>query len=402
MPLSPIRKAEYGEPNRVSVEDMLYEIANQSVTVTEVAETMSDQLEAWDPQIIRDASHVYITGCGDSYFAGIAARLAFQRFGGILVEPVEALEFGRYIAEFIPSKSIVFAISNSGKATRTVEAAIQGREHGAHTVAITGNPNGWLARETATYLDQSVRLNGRSLTMPSNLDAVGARSSFGLANFLASLTTLYMTAFHFGLVRGVLSQEEVVQLQGEVREMAERIQETVELCSPYAQRYAEAAGDIDSLAIMGGGPAYAMTLFYGAKCYELARINGTPQELEEWAHEQFFITRDGTPTLFIAPPGRSYSRAMELLHTAKTMGAQTIVVTDEEGGAARELADFVLPVAGRVREEFMALPYCVPGELLATYLAAAQGRDAFEFDSELQYVMNMKTIQESALYRTES
>ena len=50
----------------------------------------------------------------------------------------------------------------------------------------------------------------------------------------------------------------------------------------------------------------------------------------------------------------------------------------------------------------MALPYCVPGELFAALLAQSRGRDAFEFDSELQYIMNMKTIQESELYIRET
>lgn len=391
-------KAEYGQPNRVSVEDMLYEISHQSVVVTAVVAQIQEQLAALDPALFREASHVYITGCGDSFFAGAAARLAFQRFGGVHVEPIEALEFGRYVAEFIPPRSVVLAISNSGKATRTVEAAIQGREHAARTIAITGNPQGWLARESELYLDQSVKLEGRSLTMPSNLEAQARRPSFGLANFLASLTTLYLTAFQFGKARGVLSDREAGALVDELCAMAARIDETVERCSAPAEAYASAIADAESLAIIGGGPAHAMALFYGAKSYELARVNGTPQQLEEWAHEQFFITQKGTQCLFIAPPGRGYSRALELIRTANTMGADTIVVTDEAGDEARSLARWVLPVAGTIREEFMALPYCVPGELLATYLAKARGRNAFEFDSDLQFEMNMRTIQESALF----
>jgi glutamine---fructose-6-phosphate transaminase (isomerizing) len=398
MTQSPLRKAEYGQPNRVSVDDMLYEIGHQSVAVNAVVDQIQEQLDVMDPTPFRDASHVYITGCGDSYFAGVAARLAFQRFGRVQVEPIEALEFGRYVAEFIPEKSIVFSISNSGKATRTVEAAIQGREQGALTIAITGNPQGWLAQESTLVLDQSVKVDGRSLTMPSNLEVGAKRSSFGLANFLASLTTLYLTAFHFGKARGVLSGNDVKALVDEVRSMAERIDQTVELCSPAAQEYAQSVANEENFAIIGGGPAHAMALFYGAKSYELARVNGAPQQLEEWAHEQFFITQEGTQCLFIAPPGRSYSRALELMQTAKTMGGNVVVVTDEAGEEARKLARWVLPVAGTIREEFVALPYCVPGELFATYIAQAKGRDAFEFDSDIQYVMNMKTIQESALF----
>jgi glutamine---fructose-6-phosphate transaminase (isomerizing) len=394
----PVRRAEYGQPNKVSVDDMLHEISSQSVAVAAVAEQIQEQLAELDPAPIREASHVYITGCGDSYFAGIAARLAFHRFGRVLTEPLEALEFSRYVSEFIPEKSVLFAISNSGKATRTVESAICGRQSGAFTIAITGNSSGWLAQEADTYLDQSVRVAGKSLTMPSNLEQGAQRASFGLANFLASLTTLYLVAFHFGKVRGVLTEQEAAVLTEEVRSLAGNIDETIEQCRPVIERYASEVAGMEAFTILGAGPAHAMALFYGAKTYELPRVNGIPQELEEWAHEQYFLTKEGTQIIIIAPPGRSYSRALELLSSAKTMGARTIVVTDEAGQEASALADLVFPVAGRIREEFMALPYCVPGELFATFIAQVRGRNAFEFDSELQYIMNMRTIQESAVH----
>ena len=117
--------------------------------------------------------------------------------------------------------------------------------------------------------------------------------------------------------------------------------------------------------------------------------------------DRFFITGKNTDLVFVAPVGRSYSRSLELLNTANVMDARTIVVTDDQGLEAKDAADIVLPVSGQISEPFMALPYCVPGELLAALLAQARGRDAFEFDSELQYVMNMKTIQESELYSRE-
>ena len=396
-----IPTAEYGQPNRVSVADMLHEIASQSVAVNAVMAQMTNQLETLDKQKIKEAKHVFVTGCGDSYFAGIAARLAFHKYGGVLMEPIEALEFGRYVAEYIPSDSIVCTISNSGKATRSVEAAVQSRESGAYTVAITGNEQGWLAQESDLILNQSVKLDGLSLTMPSNLETEDARASFGLANFLASLTTLYMLAIHIGEIRGVIGSSERSDLHEEIAGLAKEIDSTVKICMPRVQEYVDQVGGQENFTFVGGGPGYAMSLFYAAKSYELARVNGTSQELEEWAHEQFFITGKNTDLVFVAPVGRSYSRSLELLNTANVMDARTIVVTDDQGLEAKDAADIVLPVSGQISEPFMALPYCVPGELLAALLAQARGRDAFEFDSELQYVMNMKTIQESELYSRE-
>lgn len=398
----PIRQAEFGEPIPVTIDDMLNEISNQGPAIPAVIDSVQPQLEALDPDLFTMSSHFYITGCGDSYFAGLAARLAFARYAGLPTEAQEALEFGRYSAEFVPPNSLVFGISNSGKATRSVEAVVNARLGGAHTVAITGNPEGWLAQEADTVLDQSVRIGGELTGMPSNLatdidDDKPRRGSFGLVNYLASMTTLYLIAFQTGVVRGRLSEAEADVLRAELRSTADLIAETVRICTPAAEAYAEQVKEVDSFTILGSGPSLATSLFYAAKTYELPRVYGVSQELEEWAHEQFFLTGPGTQVLFIAPQGRSVSRVRELLHTTQTMGACGVVITDESNPQLAEAADVTLPVAGSVSEALSPLVYCVPGQLFATHLASARGRLAFEFDSPLQYEMNMRTIQESQL-----
>ena len=398
----PIRKAEFGEPIPVTIDDMLSEISNQGPAIPAVMDSVQPQLEALDPALFTSTSHIYITGCGDSFFAGLAARYAFARYAGLPTEALEALEFGRYAAEFVPPDSLVFGISNSGKATRSVEALVNARLGGAHTVAITGNPDGWLAQEADTILDQSVRLAGELIGMPSNLttDADSSkprRGSFGLVNYLASLTTLYLIAFQTGVARGRLTENEANSLRAELRSTAELIAETVSVCTPAAQAYAEQVKDIDSFTFLGSGPSIATSLFYAAKTYELPRVYGVSQELEEWAHEQFFLTGPGTQVLFVAPHGRSESRIRELLHTTRTMGGTGVVITDQNNTKLTEAADVTLPVGGSVSEALSPLVYCVPGQLFATYLAKSRGRLAFEFDSPLQYEMNMRTIQESQL-----
>lgn len=392
----PLRQAQYGEAIPVTIDDMLHEIASQSRVIAMVMDKIKPQLEAMDQKLFAEIQHIYITGCGDSYFAGLAARFAFEKFTRVVTEPLEALEFGRYVAEFMPENSLVLGISNSGKAARAVEAIINGNVNGATTIAITGNAKGWLGSEANLILDQSVRLDDLWLTMPSNLDGgKPQKGSFGLANYLASLTTLYMTAIHIGRVKGRVTEAQAQVLYDELRGATTVIDETVKVCGPAAKAYAQQVRDVYHFAILGGGPSYATSLFYAAKTFELARVNGVSQELEEWAHEQFFLTGAKSQVMFIAPTGRGNSRVLELINTAKRLDATTVVVADEENTTVRAAADVVLPIAGKIPEYFSPLVFCVPGELFATYLAKARGRNAFEFDSDIQYEMNMRTIQES-------
>ena len=397
--LNDVPTAEYGEPNRVSVEDMMYEIAHQSYAVDAALDQIEEQVARLPESVLKNTGSVYITGCGDSYFAGIAAQMAFHTFARVLTIPVEALEFGRYVAEVVPRDSLVLAISNSGKATRTVEAAQRATDVGAFSVAVTGTPEGRLAGVARHVLNQRVERDGRALTMPSNLEEVGGRPSFGLSNYLVSLTTLLLVALRMGVLRGHLSSSEAQSLKNEIRAAAAAIDHTVDLCSAPADRLASEFADHDKVMILGGGPSLGMALFYGAKTYELARINGNVQQLEEWAHEQFFLTGSESRLLIVAPPGRSFSRALEVLDTATQLGAKCSVVTHADTGISFPESCAVLPVAGEHREEFIGIPYVIPGELFATRVAAYRNHGAFEFDSELQYVLNMKTIQESRMYR---
>jgi glucosamine--fructose-6-phosphate aminotransferase (isomerizing) len=391
--------AEFGEPNKVSVEDMMFEIAHQSYAVTTALGQLEEQVAQIPDRVLRETGQVYITGCGDSYFAGIAAQLAFHSFARVQTLPMEALEFGRYTADVVPAETLVLAISNSGKATRTVEAAERATAAGCFSVAVTGAPQSRLALAARHVLNQRVERDGRALTMPSNLEDVAGRPSFGLANYLVSYTTLMLIALRMGTLRGVLRSSEAEGLKAEIRAAAQALEDTVEICSEPADRFAAEFAERNHVMIVGGGPAHGMALFYGAKTYELARINGNVQQLEEWAHEQFFLTGPQSHLLAIAPPGRSSSRAVEILNTATQLGARAAVVCPTSEAGQFPGSPLLLPVAGQHREEFIGIPYVIPGELFATRVAAHRNHGAFEFDSELQYLLNMKTIQESRVFR---
>src|ERR1700677_3357709 len=65
--------------------------------------------------------HGFMIGCGDSYCAAIAARQFMAKATKRHVEPVEAMEFSRYLVEDLPNNSFVFGVSNSGTVSRTIE-----------------------------------------------------------------------------------------------------------------------------------------------------------------------------------------------------------------------------------------------------------------------------------------
>jgi glucosamine 6-phosphate synthetase-like amidotransferase/phosphosugar isomerase protein len=100
--------------------------------------------------------------------------------------------------------------------------------------------------------------------------------------------------------------------------------------------------------------------------------------LEEWAHEQIFLTRHGvTPIFVLAPEGRAHDRALEQLRGAREIGATVIGVASSTDGAVAELADVVMPIVGGIAEEYSPLAYIVPGMLFATAMHQLRGRPPF-------------------------
>src|SRR2546426_8540194 len=73
---------------------------------------------------------IYLAGCGDSHYAGLAARLAFERWSGVPTQALPSLELSRYELELAPAGAWAVCVSNSGEVVRTVEAAANARARG--------------------------------------------------------------------------------------------------------------------------------------------------------------------------------------------------------------------------------------------------------------------------------
>src|SRR5438309_2931399 len=96
-------------------------------------------------------SRVYLVGCGDSHYCGLATRFAFERWSGIPTEALESLEFSRYALESAPRDALVVAVSNSGRVARTVECALFAKQRGIPTLGLTYAQDSRLA-QTADML----------------------------------------------------------------------------------------------------------------------------------------------------------------------------------------------------------------------------------------------------------
>jgi glucosamine--fructose-6-phosphate aminotransferase (isomerizing) len=326
------------------------------------------------PDLCASLAQVCIVGCGDSHMAAVGAELAFHTLAGLPARSMTALHFARYVMPFLAERrpeghTLVIGVSVSGEVARTVEAASLARRAGATTAALTGALHSRLAHAAEHVLQTAVP------PLPSPVPTPGVRS------YMASLLMLYSTAVRIGEVRDFLSAADAAAARDELREMPESIAATLRANDEAIELLVMAWQDAQQFVFLGGGPNYGTALYYAAKVLEASGDAALGQDMEEWAHLQYFAREVATPTFVIDAQGRSYSRACEVATAAKTIGRRVAAVIPRGETTISAQADAVLPVPGRVgtpsralggmREAFSPLLYSLAGMLIANYRAQA-------------------------------
>lgn len=313
---------------------------------------------------------VFVVGDGDSYHAAMASELAFENIARIPCEPMSAQRFLDYGAEWMPvpnpNSTLVVGISASGKTKRVIQSLERAKQFGALTIALTGTAGSPLTQAG----DRTV-----AVQLPDKGPSPGIRTYSG------TLMGLALLAIRIGEVKDKYHQEQANAMRKEIESLAGIIEATTKATDGHARQAAAAFKDANINIWVGSGPSYGTAIFSAAKTVEAAAVFSVGQDLEEWWHVEKFAFPKDMPTFIVAPPGRSYWRAVELAKTAREMGRRIAAVVKDDDKEIAPLADFVFPVVGEVREEFSPLVYHVAADLYAAYLTENLGRKLFQTDN---------------------
>lgn len=318
----------------------------------------------------RRLRRLVISGCGDSLFAGIATRLAIERFGGIACEALDALEAGRYASPGFSPDVAVLGISNSGATSRVVESVGLARAAGAVTLALSGAAASPLAQTAGAGVVRPVEGAGAR-------DGPTARVERHIGEYVGTLAALYHLAFHLGVARGLIDEPQRRQQVSALADAADLAQRALADGPERVTGVLEGLQDADRIFFLGAGPAYATALFGAAKVLEEVPLCGIPQHLEAWAHLQYFLAAEEgsrTRVVIVAPPGDSTDRAAEIARSIREGGGVVVAVTHAAEAEVCAAASAVVIVDGDCWEGYAPLPYAVPLQLLGLALAMHGGR----------------------------
>ncbi|HEX9527895.1 MAG TPA: PfkB family carbohydrate kinase, partial [Streptosporangiaceae bacterium] len=362
---------------RYDIEVMRREIMTIPDVVSDVLDDAEGRIAALAKRLAaRGIRHLWLTGCGDSAFAGQAAELAFLRHSPIAAHPVHALDLARYQVRRLPPGSAVIAASFSGKAGRTIEAAVQAQRAGHHVVALTNAPASDLALASGETLQ---------------LDVPTLGFSPGTSSYVAMMCTLLRLAAELAQLGGGGG------LAGELSRLPGQVETTLRQTADVADLTARALLPAPWIAFLGAGPNEATARFGAAKLLEGPQLLGVATNLEEWAHEQYFVTSAGDPVVLVNPSGAGHDRGLEILSELRFVGARPVVISDRRPPAPEVAGELLLALAADVAEELSPVTACLPLALAGFHLARLAGKRSYNFPSEAARDEHYQTIHRATI-----
>jgi glucosamine--fructose-6-phosphate aminotransferase (isomerizing) len=297
---------------------------------------------------------IILTGCGDSYYAAKALRGMMEDAAQVPVLAVPAMEAVTYPSRLADERALLVAISVSGKVERTIEAVREHRRRGGAALAISAFADSDLAVTAGRAIPTGIR--GTPGPVP------------GTASFLGSMLGVVAIAAELGERNGSAGfrDEDVEAALDAVEDLP---------VQPVAVEE-EARALTPPFFSLGSGPDHGIAWFGVAKFIEAASTVGVAQDLEEWAHEQYFTTKPGTSVFVHASSDRVRDRARRVASSVLKVGGRLITIGPEPLGLVDE-RHWAIP---SVVEALRPLVAWIPVTTLALTYARIADRQPFGID----------------------
>ncbi|MGH7325921.1 MAG: glutamine--fructose-6-phosphate transaminase (isomerizing) [Candidatus Rokuibacteriota bacterium] len=296
--------------------------------------------------LLREASDVFVIGCGTAGHAALAAQYLLARIAGRRVTFATASEFS-YLRDFVAEGSLVVALSQSGETIDVIDAVRAARQRGARIAAMVNVEGSTLWRLA-------------DVVVP--LGAGPERCVLSTKSFTAKQAILLLTAYELtgrldagvALVEGAAHEIERL-LADDRRDLIRQI--------------ADAIYRRDHLFVIGRGPSYPLALEAALKVKEVSYVHAEGFAGGELKHGVIALIEPGTPCLVLAPCDETYEDIMAGAMEVKARGAMLIGLSPEP----HEAFDCHIPVADL--GPATAIVNAVPAQLLGYYLALLRGHD---------------------------
>jgi glucosamine--fructose-6-phosphate aminotransferase (isomerizing) len=317
------------------------------------------QVKALAARYAGQIDQVLLIGCGDPFMLGQAAVYALENWVGVRAEAVEAAEFALYRHTVLDARTLVIAITSSGKTVKAVDAARLARHGGAQTLALTNLAPSPICTEVDDVL--------QTRSTPSN--------SFPTLTTTIALAALYNLAMHWALINGNLDQKRFDTLHLELVDDIPQIVEQALGLEGEMKALAEKLKNAPIFTFLGSGPNWATAQLGAAKLKEISQSRSEAANLEEYAHLFSLSIQPEDPVFLITAAGAIDERNRLVAKFIQGMRGQLFVVGPHSLKAGWEALSVPYISLGEHDEMFGPIADWIPLQLFAYHVSLGKGRN---------------------------
>ena len=338
---------------------MLKEIYEQPLCLQNAVRLQDDYLDLLTRFLDR-SKQIYLLACGTSYNACFAASYMFSRLCNLSTVPVIASEFIERYGDAVNIDSTILAVSQSGETADVLHAIEYARFKAATILGLTNTIGSTLTRVSRAYLCQQ------------SGPEIGVAAS---KTFSSQIMVLAQLALRLAKLRGKVSQARIDELTLEIEGIPDIVGEVLETQVGKVRLLVEKYRDRGCFFFLGRGISSATALEGRLKLLEISYIPSISYSAGESKHGAISLIEPGFPVIFVCPGGGSRRVLVGNIMELKARGACVIAVVDEGDEEIKGLVDDFVCIPGGVSSLLSPIPYVVPLQLFAYYMAVARGCD---------------------------
>jgi glucosamine--fructose-6-phosphate aminotransferase (isomerizing) len=338
---------------------MLKEIHEQPACLRNTLRLQEQYLDLMATFLDR-AREVFLVACGTSYHACLAASYMFSKLAYLATYPVIASEFIEQHGKSVNIDSTILAVSQSGETADTLAAVNVARQRAATILGLTNVIGSTLTRVSRVYICQQ---SGPEIGVAAT------------KTFTSQLSVLAQLALRLAKKRGKISQDEMDYIEAKLRKIPDIVETVLATQKEKVKGIARKYRDAKFFFFLGRGISTATAYEGRLKLMEIAYIPSIAFPAGESKHGPISLIEEGVPVVFICPKDDTHKTAVGNIMEMKARGASIIAIIEEGDEEVKRLADDYVEIPRGVPDVLSPIPFIVPLQLLAYYMALEKGYD---------------------------
>ena len=332
---------------------MIKEIHEQPATLRNTLRMQEHYLDLISTFLDR-AREVYLVACGTSYHACLAASYMFSKLAFLPTYPVFASEFVEQHGKSVNIDSTILAVSQSGETADTLSAVTCAQQRAATILGLTNVIGSTLTRVSRVYIGQQ---SGPEIGVAAT------------KTFTSQLSVLAQLALRLSKKRGKISQDEMDCLAERLEKLPDIVETIIQTQEEKVKQIAKKYKDAKIFFFLGRGISTATAYEGRLKLMEIAYIPSIAFPAGESKHGPISLIEPGFPVVFICAQDGSHKTLISNIMEMKARGASIIASVEEDDEEVKALSDDYVEVPKGIPEVLSPIPFAIPLQLLAYYMA---------------------------------